>query len=918
MPDPQKDYFSQFEEPSNDYFSQFEEVPKEPEKPKEPSLFEKGLNLVTTAPKTITDWAAKKADEMDAPVNNPNEVMPVFGAQLRGFSAGALKGAASLLSPLNIASVVAPESRLATALYGAQGLEGANEIRKGNYLTGAADLGMSALGIAGGGSKGKLKEAIMPKEGEVMPSEEIPIPKPTEKPKLKINPDNTFTNTQTGETVDQKGIPVKPIPKNDEGIVTTKETTPEIRQAEVVSEIPNSVPSEVPEVKLRGPAQEYIDAVKSGQINRSTSFTDFQKNKSSLMSRFVKEESGSFSPFEMFKKVKGVDDAEANKVRESVIDTLIQGGRLDLEGIYGKTIGMNRKQFNKIVDEIIDTGSVGKIAEQIKINTPEPIQRLLGVLSENKVNRALQDAMVSQERGKRFAAFGSQLSKGQGKEGALKATSAMSGEYPKISPAEIQLGPKDTDALFDQIKNNTRITPAEKLRAIFTLRDLMEGTRTLQPNELQLMDRIYGPGIGNQIIMMHGGLGGVGIKLAKTANTMKSMNATLDLSAPFRQGLGLVHRKEFWDAFVQMHKYAGSEEAFQALGKSIEEHPNYLLSRDAGLFTADHTLGNFEEQFMDSYLNDIHKLMGDKAKYSPARASERAYVGFLNKLRFDTFNSLLEKAEKGGLKTFTLGMDGEKYPTDLTREISKYVNTATGRGDLGKFAKYGDDLNNVLFSPRLIASRLTILNPKYYIDANPFVRKEALKTLFALAGFTVISNGVGSIIGGQTKLTPNKSNLTNPDYGKVKFNNTRLDPNGGLMQYIVAASQFITGQSTSSTGGNTYDSGQFGQPGKVGKLIGVGNPRANSFLENKMSPMASLIDTIVSGKIDPATRKPYDIPTEIRKRFTPLIAQDMMDLYKSDPELLGLGIPATYGMGLQTYGGSAPSGMQAPKMSLKP
>lgn len=901
MPDPvKKDYFSQFESPKEDYFAQFEEVPKEPEKPKpeEKGILQKGWEAISEPPKFITEGANKLADYIDKPSLNTSKL----GGQIKGFGAGAVQGAASLLSPLNIAQTVIPESKLAKGLSGAQVIEGADQLRKGNYLTGAADIGMGALGLNVKGLKGnKLREAINPSEVNPetnFPSETsipskpfIPEKPPVEKPKFRTNPDGTFTNVKTGEIHDKLGNIIKPV----------------IKEGEIVSEVPNSVPSEIPEVKLKGPAQEYIDAVKNGTIDRSTSFTDFQKNKESLMSRFVKEEKGSFSPLEMFSKIKGVDDAEANKVRESIIDTLLQGGRLDLEGIYGKTVGMNRRQFNKIVDEIIDTGSVGKIAEQIKINTPEPIQRLLGVLGNHKINRALQDAAVSVEKGKRFAKFTSQLSKGEGKEGFFKAASEMSGEYPKNPAIELELGDKDVQALFDQIGKNKRITPGEKLRAGFALRDLLEGTRTLQPNELGLMDRIYGPGVGNQIMELHGGLGGIPIKLAKTANTMKSMQATLDLSAPFRQGLGLVHRKEYWNAFAQMFKYAGSEDAFQALEKSMESHPNYLLSRDSGLFTANHSMANHEEAWMDSYLNDVHKLMGDKARYSPARMSERAYVGFLNKLRFDTFNSLLQKAEKAGLQTYEIGADGSKITTDLTRQISKYINTATGRGDLGKFSKYGDDLNTILFSPRLISSRLTILNPKYYYDANPFVRKEALKTLFALAGFTITASGIGSVLGGQTKLTPNQKNLTNPDYGKIKWGNTRLDPGGGLNQYIVAASQFITGQSTSSTSGKTYDSGQFGQPGRVGKLIGVGNPRANSFLENKMSPMASFIDVLLSGKIDPATRKPYNIPTDLRKRFTPLMIQDLIDLYKEDPDLLGLGIPASMGMGLQTYQEPGPS-----------
>jgi hypothetical protein len=963
MPDPKKaDWFSQFEDPKDDYFSQFEEIPSSvTDKPK--SLFDKawdvGKAIVGEGQIEAQEFAAKHPtisgigrrflfgpNKEDLGGIEPPEALTMSPGKIPGLEKGAdyLKN-----KMINSGDYV-------TGFTG----ELLKEWMPG-IIEGAFDP--SNAGTLRGIPKKLPREFMEDRLASVL--KESPKPEPTVSPvnivknerrllgpgKRYVNPEGVISNAIEGVQLHE--------PTNAEGFVTVKDDTklePQIKTAEVVSEVPGLsdvpdlkgqtimtgervrqtlgvepkeaiangwvIPEEElgtkgyrliqnrpdlqPTVQVKGTVQEYIDAVKSGKIERSVSYSEFLKNKETLLSRFVKEELGEFTPFKMFKKIRGVDPNEANKIRETIIDTLIQGGKLDLEGIYGKSIGVNRNQFNKIVDEIIDTGAASKIANEIKVNTPEPIQRLLGVLKENKINRAVQDTMVSQEKAQRFAAFSNTLKKGQGKEGFFKAASKMSGEYSKVSANELELGASDVQELFDQIKNNTKITPAEQLRAGFALRDLLEGTRTLQPNELMLMDRIYGPGIGNQIIQMHGGIGGVGIKLAKTANTMKSMQATLDLSAPFRQGLGLVHRKEFWNAYAQMFKYAGSEESFQALGRSIEEHSNYLLSRDAGLFTADHSLGNFEEAFMDSYLNDVHSAMGSKAKYSPARISERAYVGFLNKLRFDTFNTLIQKAEKAGLETYKI-VEGERTATDLIKQIAKYINTSTGRGDLGKFAKYAEDMNTVLFSPRLIASRLQILNPKYYIDSPAFVRKEALKTLFAMAGFTVIASEIGALLNGQTKLTPTQKNLTNPDYGKIKWGNVRLDPGGGMNQYIVAASQFITGKATSSTSGNSYDLGQFGQPGRVGKLVGLGNPRANSFLENKFSPMASLINTIISGKIDPATRKPYNIPTELRKRVTPLLAQDLMDLYKEDPNLMGLGIPASMGMALQTYDEPAPS-----------
>jgi len=575
---PKDPFFDPFESPDKDYFSQFEEVPsnKITKKKDEEGLLSKAWNFASEPPKFITDAANKAADYIDNPKGE--------GGYLRGFGAGALQGASSLLSPLNVISTVAPESGVAKLLYGTQLAEGADQIRKGNYLSGAADIGMGALGFKAPGikTKGKLGEVFNPPEisPKEIPSQkllssgtyhvnpegkvgtlnelnpEMTMEPLKSKPKVKPNPDGTFTDIKTGDIYDKSGNPVKHIPTDADGVVTVKDDfklKPQIKEAEVVSEVPNSVPSEVPEVRLKGAAQEYIDAVKTGKIDPGKiKFVDYQKDKESILARLIKEESGSFTPLDMFRKIKGVDDNEANKVRETIISSLIQGGRLDLEGIYGKTTGINRKQFNRIVDEIIDTKAVPKIAEQIKVNTPEPIQRLLGALRDAKITSEVQAAQISKEKGERISAFSNSLNKGEGKTGFLKAASNMAGEYLKPSPIEFKLGQGDTDALFEQIKNNKRITEFEKLKAGLALRDLLEGTRTLQKNELMLMDRIYGPGVSDQIIQMHGGLGLAGLHIGKTANTMKSLMATLDLSAPFRQGIGLATRKEFYSAFSQM------------------------------------------------------------------------------------------------------------------------------------------------------------------------------------------------------------------------------------------------------------------------------------------------------------------------------------------------------------------------------
>src|SRR6185312_7072578 len=274
------------------------------------------------------------------------------------------------------------------------------------------------------------------------------------------------------------------------------------------------------------------------------------------------------------------------------------------------------------------------------------------------------------------------------------------------------------------------------------------------------------------------------------ANFPRTVMASTDMSAPLRQGIGLIHKKEFWTSLSGMFKAWGSEKAFDAIQESIAEKPLFKkriidgktvnsFAEDAGLKLTDlHDITTREEAFMSKFAD---KLPG-------VRRSNRAYVAFLNKLRADTFESLIR--------------DGKVFGADATvnvplaRGIADFVNTATGRGSLDfrtNIGKYqvganlepaAKILGSTFFAPRLIASRLRILNPAYYIMADPFVRKEALKSLFAIAGSGMAIGQLAKTMGAQVESDPASS-----DFGKIKIGDSRLDPFAGFQQYVVAANR---------------------------------------------------------------------------------------------------------------------------------
>jgi len=363
-------------------------------------------------------------------------------------------------------------------------------------------------------------------------------------------------------------------------------------------------------------------------------------------------------------------------------------------------------------------------------------------------------------------------------------------------------------------------------------------------------------------------------KIYETINIPRALMATADVSAGFRQGIFIAARrpKQFAKEFIRQFKYLTSEKAYKNLKADIVTDVDYPIMKKNGLALADlqHGLSAKEEAFMSTWAEKIPGI----GKIT--RASQRAYTGLLNKLRFDYYKDFLKKADE-------LGITDEKY----FKDAAEFVGAATGRGGLGNFERSAVALNAVLFSPRLMISRLKLLNPIYYAKLHPEVRKEALKSLFSFAGATMGVLTLAKMAGAEVGADPRSA-----DFGKIKIRDTRIDIMGGFQQYIRMAAQITSGKYVSSTTGKEITLGE-----------GYGSAtRWDIFLrqlESKESPVASFATAILKGK--DYTGKDVKVGKEIGQRFVPMVIQDIYDIAKEDPSLLPLGMLGMTGMGLQTY-----------------
>lgn len=526
-------------------------------------------------------------------------------------------------------------------------------------------------------------------------------------------------------------------------------------------------------------------------------------------------------------------------------------------------------------------------------------KKITDTLSEAQKTRTLQEQGYTAERSARLGqsqAAGSEL---QGLEGHRAELSALRGELTKQQYEGLSghLSPTEQDQLFTQlrqeIKDNPDIQGYANLNTAEAVRKVIYGDAGVPTNsELGLLRKAFGDNFTSQVqedVVAHNerlnAYKTFGQKSSQIAGLPRELMATADFSGGLRQGLAAAtrHPAVFAKAFAKQFKYFANENAYHDAEKAIYDHQDYGLLHQSGtaILELDKKLGPTEEKFI-SNLGEKIPIVGRLI-----RASNRAYTGLLNNMRANIFYDKVATLRNAG---YDLNSP-ENFK--LVKDLGKVINTSTGRGDLGRFEAAGHALSTALFAPRLIASRLSMLDPRYYINLEAPARKEALQTLLSLGAFGTGILSLAELAGAKVTKDP-----TNADFGKVRIGDTRLDPLGGFAQYIRLGAQLAEGKKTNSTTGATTELGK-----------GIASSRWDvftNFLENKEAPVPSFVTTALKGK--DAAGNPVDYKKEVLNRFTPLLTQDLKDLY-SHPQggggsflgRAGSALGGAFGVGVQTY-----------------
>ncbi len=366
------------------------------------------------------------------------------------------------------------------------------------------------------------------------------------------------------------------------------------------------------------------------------------------------------------------------------------------------------------------------------------------------------------------------------------------------------------------------------------------------------------------------------------ANLIRFSRAVMtggEFSAVLRQGgfTAFSHPILSAKALKPMFEALMDEKAQFKINEEIQTRPNApLYERNKLQFTESGVrLSSMEEHYMFRVSEKIGRNPLAKYPLKAINAFQRAYVTYLNRVRADAFDKLLD----------TYGDSPE-----MQNQIANLINVATGRGSTAVGKYVGPGANTIFFAPRYTISRLQLLTGQPAWGGNAATRKMVAQEYGrALAGAAVVYS-LGLMAGGTLEDDPR-----HPDFGKIKLDNTRIDPLFGLAQWTRLLATEISGERKTAKGKEVPIRGKvpFGQP--------TGADVAFNFSRSKLSPMVGAGVSLAAGK-DVVGRK-FNLSDAVIQSVVPITYGDILKAMEEQGVEKGTAIAvlALFGMGVQTY-----------------
>lgn len=459
------------------------------------------------------------------------------------------------------------------------------------------------------------------------------------------------------------------------------------------------------------------------------------------------------------------------------------------------------------------------------------------------------------------------------------AESTLKGQYPGTEIDFVALKEKLSDIemneVFSSIIYDERLLPFQRTNLMEAWEKVAIKGQLPTPSEIKLISEFIDPDIAETLSAQRTWGRKVYQGVLNVLSFPKAVMASYDVSGPGRQGIvlaPLAGRKIYLQSIVDGVKALGSEGAAQTIMQNIETNPMYGLLKASGIELTDWRgpktrYGQYEERFQSEFAQNLPGI----------RASERAYVASLNKLRADTFYKFAEQ------------WHGQNVLMKEYKDLAKFINHATGRGDIPKYMRgFANIANATFFSPRLLISRFQTIYDLINPNMSQRVRKLAAADLVEFVGAGLLALWLLSLIPG---IEINKD-PRNSDFGKIRYGDTRIDFWAGYSQIARLTAQMILNEQKSLSSGRMF------KPGRAEIFT--------RFLESKLNPAVGAALDIYRGQTffgeEIKPEAPF-VAEQIWQRITPLFIQDVVDAVRFQ----GLGTAgivaplAFFGIGAMTY-----------------
>ena len=564
------------------------------------------------------------------------------------------------------------------------------------------------------------------------------------------------------------------------------------------------------------------------------------------------------------------------KEMEGLIQTIIAAPKWEKESLANSLIDVikgktPKKEFTRVLGISKIPASYEKHLSAVKAPlTGEAWDRIVLKIQILKELNPAQRKLWREEYGKKMEAyvreFDIAMMRGDLDE-AVRAAKALEGDLQALLARHPEFAEKipiftkeEIEGLLKAIHSAPK-TFWQKHELANALIDVMVRHRVPMEHHLKALQEILGFDV---TLLTKGGY------LTDLIAFPRAIMASTDLSGIFRQGIMAVGRPQFWKN-IPTYVKSFKEKNYETVMESIITDPYFGKAKKAGLELSNILTGS-EELFVSKLRPWIIGRV--------IEASDRGYQGFLNKLRYDLFKDM-------GTKLEALGYTIEEN-ADIFQKLATYVNALTGRGPLK--GKIGSAIAqaDILFAPRLVSSRLYFLDPTRYLKLPKELRREYLRDVFSFLGFGTGILTLASLNGAKIETNP-----TSADFMKAKFGNTRIDPWGGFLPYVVLVNRLFKGGMVSTTTGKYIELGE-----GIGK-IGYPNLLTRGF-EMKLAPVPAFLLRWFRGS--DFIGQPFDILKETIQMLTPLVFQDVFDAIDTEPTSLWYAIPASaLGFGVQSY-----------------